>query len=93
MVIKPCCKLAVKHYFLQTKNLRIGLRLQVEKGSPTYPSIHVQVAIWLITLHCALTPHKPGQGSTQCRFLQARVDGQSALIVHSGRHATYGSPK
>ena len=63
------------------------------KGSPLYPGLQVQVGAWLTTLHWALTPHTPGQGSTQCSETQARLLGQSALMVHSGLHATYGSPK
>ena len=40
-----------------------------------------------------MIPHTPGQGSIQWRFWQAFVLGQSALMVHSGLQATYGSPK
>lgn len=46
-----------------------------------------------MTLHSAFTPHRPGQGSTHLRFLQALFDGHSGFVVHSGLHATYGSPK
>ena len=74
-------------------SIGFGPNRQELKGSPSYPSLHVQVAIWLITLHWALTPHSPGHGSTQCSLWHALLEGQSALIVHSGRHATYGSPK
>ena len=47
----------------------------------------------MITLHSALTPHNPGHGSTHLFLWHALSDGQSALMVHSGLHATYGSPK
>ena len=70
-----------------------GGRLQAVKGSPLCPGKQVQVARWFTTRHSALVPQSPGQGSTQCRFLQARSDGHSGLIVHSGLQATYGSPK
>ena len=46
-----------------------------------------------MTLHWALTPHRPGHGSTHFNRWHALLDGQSALIVHSGLHATYGSPR
>ena len=54
------------------------------KGSPRYPGLHVHVGAWLMTLHWALTPQTPGHGSTQWRLTQARLGGQSALMVHSG---------
>ena len=79
--------------FVTSKVLRFGLKRQEVKGSPSYPSLQVQVAIWLMTRHWALTPHSPGHGSTQCNLWHALLEGQSALIVHSGLHATYGSPK
>ena len=44
-------------------------------------------------MHSAFTPQSPGQGSTHLRFRQALFDGHSGLMVHSGRQATYGSPK
>ena len=49
--------------------------------------------MWLTTLHTALMPHKPGQGSTHLQLRQALLAGHSELIVHSGLQATYGSPK
>lgn len=70
-----------------------GIREHAEKGSPRYPGLQVHTGLWLTTLHFALTPQTPGQGSTQCKLTQALLEGQSALMVHSGRHATYGSPK
>lgn len=42
--------------------------------------------MWLITLHCAPTPHEPGQGSLHFSLMQARLLGHSELITHSGRH-------
>ena len=81
---------------LDIKLLRYSLcggRRHDENGSPMNPGKHVQEALWLITRHSALIPHTPGHGSTHLRFWQARLDGHSGLVVHSGRQATYGSPK
>lgn len=48
----------------------------------------------MITLHCALKPQIPGQGSIHFVFEHALFNGQSALIVHSGRHPVpSGVPK
>ena len=68
-------------------------RLQPLKGSPMYPRRQVQTGLWLITLHSALNPQTPGQGSTQCWLTQARVVIQSELMTHSGLQPEYGSPK
>ena len=38
-------------------------------------------------------PHVPGQGSMHLFLWHALFEGQSELTTHSGRHATYGSPK
>ena len=46
-----------------------------------------------MTRHSAFTPQSPGHGSTHLRLRHALFDGHSGLIVHSGLHATYGSPK
>ena len=80
---------------MQDKNVYLlrGLRLHSTKGSPMYPSKQVQVGTWFRTLHCALIPQVPGQGSTHLFRWQALLDGQSELTTHSGRQATYGSPK
>lgn len=37
-----------------------------------------------ITLHSALRPHWPRQGSAHLLFMQALLDGHSLFIVHSG---------
>lgn len=50
-----------------------------------YPSKHVHIGVWLITLHCAPTPHDPGQGSLHFCRIHAKLLEHSGLIVHSGR--------
>jgi hypothetical protein len=40
--------------------------------------------MWLFTLQFALTPHKPGQGSTHFCCLHALSEGQSWFRMHSG---------
>lgn len=45
------------------------------------------------TLHSALRPHVPGQGSTHLLLTQALLRSQSEFVTHSGRHPVYGSPK
>ena len=75
------------------RDLRIGFCLHAVKGSPIYPGIHVQLGTWFLTSHWALIPQVPGQGSTHLFRWQALFDGQSELTTHSGRQATYGSPK
>lgn len=69
-------------------NLRSGFCLHAVKGSPMYPSMQVQDGTWFKTLHTALIPHTPGQGSMQCSCWHALLEGQSELTTHSGRHAT-----
>lgn len=58
-----------------------------ENGSPEYETGHVQIGLWLTTLHSALTPQEPTHGSTQRWLLHAWLSGHSALMVHSGLHA------
>lgn len=53
----------------------------------------LQIGIWFGTLHIALTPHVPGQGSTHLLRMQALSLAQSEFNTHSGRQPTYGSPK
>lgn len=42
------------------------------------------MGLWIITLHRALKPHVPGQGSVHFRFWQALSKGHSELTTHSG---------
>lgn len=39
----------------------------------------------MTTWHCASLPQDPGHGSLHLLFMQARFDGQSGFIIHSGR--------
>lgn len=52
---------------------------------PLYPGGQVQVGMWLKTLHLALMPQVPGQGSTHLFSEQAIFRGQSEFSTHSGR--------
>jgi len=65
---------------------------QDEKALPISPGAHWQVGLWLITVHRALKPQAPGQGSRQRCCWQARWAGQSGFMVHSGRQLG-GVPK
>ena len=53
---------------------------------PIKPIGQLQTGLWWITIHCALIPHDPGQGSRQCWLIQDRSKGQSELVRHSGLH-------
>ena len=70
-----------------------GRRRHSVNGSPMYPLRQVQVGTCARTAHCALMPQVPGHGSRHLLRWHALFDGQSELTTHSGRHATYGSPK
>ena len=50
------------------------------------------MGLWLTTLHSALAPQVPGQGSTHFCWTQAMVRGHSELRRHSGRQLG-GPPK
>lgn len=65
-------------------NSRIGWHL--EKGSPVRPGGQLQIGLWLMTMHWALSPHVPGQGSVQRWLIQASFGAHSELTTHSGRH-------
>ena len=80
--------LKIKCFEIQIVNLRIGLSLHAVNGSPIYPSTQVQEGMWFITLHWALIPHVPGQGSTHLFLWHALLEGQSELTTHSGLQAT-----
>lgn len=51
------------------------------------PFGQLQTGVCKTTSHMALTPHDPGQGSTQENPKQALLNGQSAFTKHSGRHS------
>lgn len=44
----------------------------------------MQIGVWLITLHCAPTPHDPGHGSLHFSLMQAKLLGHSEFTIHSG---------
>ena len=71
----------------------MGASLHEVNGSPIYPTMQVQDGTWFNTLHSALIPHVPGQGSIHLFLWHALSEGQSEFTTHSGLHATYGSPK
>lgn len=54
------------------------------KGSPVKPAGQLQIGLWLITWHLAMTPHEPAQGFIHLWLLHAWFFGQSELTVHSG---------
>lgn len=55
-------------------------------GSPVKPDKQLHIGLWLITLHVALIPQVPGQGSAHFCFMQAWLRGHSELLTHSGLH-------
>ena len=59
--------------------------LQSLNGSPLNPVGHWQIGWWFWTLHTALGPHAPGQGSIHLSRTQALLLGHSALMEHSGQ--------
>lgn len=71
----------------------IGLRRQDWNGSPIWSGKQVHVGTWLTTVHSALMPQTPGQGSRQWLDKQAALGEQSLFMTHSGRQAPmYGLP-
>lgn len=54
-------------------------------GSPVNPCKQLHAGIWLKTLHSALFPHDPGQGSLHFCLIQALSVEQSEWILHSAR--------
>ena len=69
-----------------------GAGLQFVNGSPTYPSIHVQIGVWFMTLQTAFNPQDPGHGSVHLFRMQALLLAHSGFIVHSWRQLG-GDPK
>lgn len=61
-------------------------------GSPTNPGKQTQLGVWLTTLHSALTPQTPGQGSVHFKFMHAKWLLHSLLLTHSGLQFG-GAPK
>lgn len=63
-----------------------GIGMQRVNGSPVNWFGQLQIGLWLITLHLALIPQVPGQGSMHFWFIHAFVSTHSELTTHSGRH-------
>lgn len=61
-------------------------RWQEVNGFPVYPGRQAQVGAWLGTVHSALMPQVPGQGSLHLLLTQALFLGQSEFVTHSGLH-------
>lgn len=61
--------------------------MQCSNGFPISPGGQLHIGLCKTTEHKALTPHDPGQGSTQACLRQALSNGQSASTIHSGRQA------
>lgn len=49
-----------------------------------YPDKQTQLGVWLTTLQSALRPQVPGQGSLHFWLMQAKCEGHSGLLTHSG---------
>ena len=62
-----------------------GVGRQSLNPSPWNPCMQLQTGLWLRTRQSAFALQDPGHGSTQRWLIQALVDGQSELTIHSGR--------
>lgn len=82
------CKVINKVYVKVTNWLvLLGCgRWQEVNGFPVYPGRQAQVGAWLGTVHSALMPQVPGQGSLHLLLTQALFLGQSEFVTHSGLH-------
>ena len=66
-------------------NIDILRSLQILKGSPMNPLLHVQVGLCRLTEHSAFVPHaRVVHGSRHFSCMHARWSGHSGLVVHSG---------
>lgn len=63
----------------------LWLGVQLAYGSPSNPSMHEHIGWWFCVVQRALKPHEPIHGSWHCCAIQARFDGHSWWITHSGR--------
>lgn len=59
--------------------------VQLAYGSPSKPSIQEHTGWWFCVVHLALNPQDPIHGSWHCWAIQARFEGHSWWITHSGR--------
>lgn len=61
-----------------------GMREQLMKAFPVIPCGQLHIAIWFITLQCAVLAQSPKQGSKHLLVIHDNVLIHSELIVHSG---------
>lgn len=71
--------------FEKLKMYSLWRGVQLAYGSPSNPSIQEHIGWWFCVVHRALNPHEPIHGSWHCWAIQARLDGHSWWIAHSGR--------
>lgn len=62
----------------------LGIGVQPENGSPVNWFKHWQAGECFITIHWALIPQDPGQGSLHFSAIHAKLLGHSSFIEHSG---------
>lgn len=85
--IKLCSSGKCSYPMLLQKSMYLRIGWHLVKGSPVKPDIQLQIGLWLITWHLALTPQVPGQGSRHLWLEQAWFRLQSVLTTHSGLQA------
>lgn len=78
--------------FFINKRYSLSITEHLINGSPSKPRRQLQIGAWLTTLHSALCPQAPMQGSTHFCRMQLLLESHSELTVHSGRQLG-GEPK
>lgn len=63
----------------------ITIGAHLTSGSPVYPELQPQMALWLMGRHIALLPQAPKHGSIHFWLMHVLVGRQSELRTHSGR--------
>lgn len=80
------CMMSVQKLVESLKNVySLARGVQLAYGSPSKPSMHEHIGWWFCVVQRALKPHAPMHGSWHCWPIQARLDGHSWWITHSGR--------
>lgn len=74
-----------KYQVNRRKFLQYKISVQLEKGSPVKPTLQEHTGLCLITVQSELMPQDPSQGFEHLSFIHARLLGQSADCIHSGR--------
>lgn len=72
----------IMYSYLDIFSLR-GFSMHWVNGSPVWVGKHEHIGVWLITLHTALAPHDPMQGSLHLRLIHAKFWEHSLLLTHS----------